>query len=69
MAEDFRGYRRRSSMASTGTDQEYCSGSRPKLQKPWNFEGQYSELVNMLNWITSVNRYLEQCSVSEHKKV
>eukprot|EP00960_Hanusia_phi_P019250 568187-Hanusia_phi.AAC.1 len=42
--EDFRGYRRRSSMASTGTDQEYYSGSRPKLEKPWTFEGNYSEL-------------------------
>eukprot|EP00961_Rhodomonas_salina_P246496 3330651-Rhodomonas_salina.1 len=45
MEEDFRGYRRCSSMASTGTDQEYYSGSRPKLEKPWTFEGHYSELA------------------------
>eukprot|EP00961_Rhodomonas_salina_P139725 1880369-Rhodomonas_salina.1 len=44
MAEDFRGYRRRSSITSTGTDLEYNSGSRPKLDKPWKFEGHYSEL-------------------------
>eukprot|EP00961_Rhodomonas_salina_P041656 560591-Rhodomonas_salina.1 len=61
MAEDFRGYRRCSSMASTGTDQEYYSGSRPKLEKPWTFEGHYSELVNVLNWISVVHCYLNQC--------
>eukprot|EP00961_Rhodomonas_salina_P014749 197771-Rhodomonas_salina.1 len=44
MEEDFRGYQRCSSIASTGTDLEYNSGSRPKLEKPWNFEGHYSEL-------------------------
>eukprot|EP00961_Rhodomonas_salina_P149755 2016302-Rhodomonas_salina.1 len=46
MAEDLRGYLRRSSIASAGTDLEYNSGSslRPKLEKPWNFEGHYSEL-------------------------
>eukprot|EP00961_Rhodomonas_salina_P033311 448275-Rhodomonas_salina.1 len=44
MAEDFRGYQHRSSIASAGTDLEYNSGSRPKLEKPWNFEGHYSEL-------------------------
>eukprot|EP00960_Hanusia_phi_P016265 479601-Hanusia_phi.AAC.1 len=69
MVEDLRGYRRRSSIASAGTDLEYNSGSRPKLEKPWNFEGHYSELVNVLNWISSTHRYLRQCSVPEYRKV
>eukprot|EP00961_Rhodomonas_salina_P196986 2658473-Rhodomonas_salina.1 len=42
--EDFRGYQRSSLIASAGTDLEYYSGSRPKQEKPWTFEGHYSEL-------------------------
>eukprot|EP00961_Rhodomonas_salina_P034373 463237-Rhodomonas_salina.1 len=68
MAEELREYRRRSSIASGGTDLEYNSGSRPKLEKPWNFEGHYSELVNVLNWISSTHSYLRQCSVPEYRK-
>eukprot|EP00961_Rhodomonas_salina_P139167 1872756-Rhodomonas_salina.1 len=69
MEEDFRGYRRRSSIASAGTDLEYYSGSRPKVEKPWTFEGHYSELVNVLNWISVAHCYLNQCTVSENRKV
>eukprot|EP00961_Rhodomonas_salina_P185060 2498975-Rhodomonas_salina.1 len=48
---------------------EYDSGSRPTLEKPWTFEGQYSELVNVLNWLTAVVQYVDQCSVSENRRV
>ena len=35
--------------------------ARPKLATPWTFKGSYSELLNVLNWINTVARYLDQC--------
>ena len=35
--------------------------ARPKLATPWTFKGSYSELLNVLNWINTVTRYLDQC--------
>ena len=37
--------------------------ARPKLAIPWTFKGSYNELVNVLNWINTVTRYLDQCRV------
>ena len=46
---------------------EFCPGlmayARPKLAIPWTFKGSYNELVNVLNWINTVTRYLDQCRV------
>eukprot|EP00961_Rhodomonas_salina_P180186 2431521-Rhodomonas_salina.1 len=35
---------------------------RPKLDRPWKFEGHYSKLVNVLTWLKAVGQYLNQCS-------
>lgn len=43
------------------TESESSRGIRPKLKTPELFDGRYSVLLNVLNWITSVERYLEQC--------
>eukprot|EP00960_Hanusia_phi_P009357 271094-Hanusia_phi.AAC.1 len=56
-------------MASGMTDYELDSSARPKLDRPWKFEGQYNELVNVLSWLKAVVRYLDQCSVPEHRRV
>ncbi len=37
--------------------------ARPKLAIPWTFKGSYNELGNVLNWINTVTRYLDQCQV------
>ncbi len=35
--------------------------ARPKLAPPWTFKGSYSETRNVLNWINTVTKYLDQC--------
>ena len=67
--DELRYFRRRSSMASGMTSDEFNSSARPKLERPWKFEGHYSELVNVLTWLKAVGQYLNQCSVPEHRKV
>eukprot|EP00961_Rhodomonas_salina_P304028 3941454-Rhodomonas_salina.2 len=69
-AEDkLRYFRSRSSMASGMTDDELNPSARPKLDQPWKFEDQYSELVNVLSWLNAVVWYLDQCLVPEHRRV
>ena len=46
----------------TGND---SSTSRPKLEKPATFDGSYTELYNILNWLYGVERYLKQCRANE----
>jgi hypothetical protein len=46
------------SMLSTGSVMAYA---RPKLATPWVFKGKYSVMINVLNWISTVTKYLDQC--------
>eukprot|EP00961_Rhodomonas_salina_P272472 3681968-Rhodomonas_salina.3 len=68
LQEDARGYLCSLLMASEGTDSKYYSGSRPKLERPWTFEGQYSELVNVLKWLAAVTCYLDPSDVNSSWK-
>lgn len=36
-------------------------GARPKLERPWTFEGKYTVFMNVLNWTKTVTWYLQQC--------
>lgn len=58
---------KRSSRSSHGSDYSDAGGgsnfARPKLRHPWIFEGSYTEVLNVLNWLAAVARYLEHCRV------
>jgi hypothetical protein len=41
------------------------SHARAKLEKPSLFEGEYTELYNILNWLHTAERYLARCRVAE----
>eukprot|EP00961_Rhodomonas_salina_P055411 744780-Rhodomonas_salina.1 len=56
--------RRRQSRASiaraASAGESFQAYASPKLTPPWTFAGAYSELVNMLNWFSTVEKYLDQ---------
>lgn len=41
------------------------TGTRAKLRTPPVFDGTYTELYNILNWIVTLERYLFNCNVEE----
>lgn len=40
-------------------------GARPKLERPWTFDGKYTVFMNVLNWIKTVSWYLQQCHTDQ----
>ncbi len=58
---------RRLTMAAPVAGSGPTSLSRPKLAQPPIFDGKYTELYNVLNWIITVERYLYNCGVGERQ--
>eukprot|EP00961_Rhodomonas_salina_P206056 2781498-Rhodomonas_salina.2 len=55
----------RASMASMGSvEGSPWTYAKPKLAPPWVFLGQYSVLSNVLNWLHTVEKYLDQTRTS-----
>jgi hypothetical protein len=55
----------RASMASMGSAEGLLwSCAKPKLAPPWIFLGRYSVLSNVLNWLNTVEKYLDQTRTS-----
>lgn len=55
----------RYSTSSITSEVETSSRQRPKLEKPLSFEGDYSPVQNVLNWVSSVEKYLTICQTDE----
>lgn len=55
----------RYSTMSTTSEVETSSRQRPKLEKPLSFDGDYSPVQNVLNWVSSVEKYLRICQTDE----
>lgn len=58
-----RGSRGRRTTMGSETEEDYGPSSRPKLERPPMFNGEYAEEYNVLNWLAQVERYLTQTKV------